>query len=184
MDFEIGPNWGNQDIDFNNLPNNENVENVLKKSISKNTKYKTSNNTKECLVLWDIENVNFFDDYKVLSNYINKKDSLLYVVCKDPGKYPRDNRLSKTHIYTKLKKRGWSIDKRNKKIDERLMSYYHKHKNNVRSIILITADSDFEPILKDAVGIGLDILVLNEAKHAKWFKKYNYKFIDRNILNS
>ncbi len=125
------------------------------------------------LVLWDIENINFYDDYKIVGNYVDDLNSLKYVVGKEIEKYSNISRLSKEGFYPRLKRRGWNIDKKPKKVDERIMNYYYKHKSHIEKLILITDDSDFKPIVVDAVKNGIEVLILYRDKRNVWVKSYD-----------
>lgn len=132
----------------------------------------------DSLVLWDIENVNFYEDFSKITQKIKYENQLKIV------SFFRKNKSDKHTFYwgdldfklRKLKKRDWIIKTSKESADTELIDTYYKYKNEIKELILITGDSDFEDIVKDAIAANINVRILNNSNRKKnWFDKYNFE---------
>lgn len=132
----------------------------------------------DSLVLWDIENVNFYEDFSKITQKIKSENQLKII------SFFRKNKSDKHTFYwgdldfklRKLKKRDWIIKTSKESADTELIDTYYKYKNEIKELILITGDSDFEDIVKDAIAANINVRILNNSNRKKnWFDKYNFE---------
>lgn len=134
------------------------------------------------LVLWDIENVNFIDDFSIITNKV-KKDNQLKIVS-----FYKKNKADRNIFYlgniqfklNKLKKRDWIVKTSKDNADTELMENYFKYKNSIKELILITSDRDFKPIIEDAINSNIEVKILNNSHYENnsWFESFNYENIN------
>jgi septum formation inhibitor MinC len=170
-----------------NQDNQEEIEktkilvNPLKK-IDKHKSKKGKNNNTEILVLWDIENVHFYNDFSHIGQYIPKNSIKIFSYSKKNHKnkiYLKGDKLD--FVLNKLRKRGW-IEKRTTKIaDKELIEEFNSRSDKIKELYLITADKDFKIICEKAVELGIIVHIINNEGRNKysWFNKdiYNYSYI-------
>lgn len=125
----------------------------------------------ESLVLWDIENVSFYNDVTLITRAL-KHDKQLKVVS-----YFQKNNASKSHLQgniefrlRQMRKRNWHIVSTKTIADKVLIDTYEKHKENIKELILVSGDSDFKGIIQDALKRGIEIKIMNNANHKNaWY---------------
>ena len=147
-------------------------------SFYKNKKESSSN----VLVLWDIENINFRDDFSIFTTILPKDAIKVFSYSKknhEHMKYLKGSSLD--FVLRKLKKRGW-ISRRTKKIaDNELIDEFNKRKNKINKLILISEDRDFKEICDKSIEMGIELSIINKNKNKNsWFKKekYGFEFLD------
>jgi len=169
-----------------NQEENNDVEitvNPLKKRKKEKIKKEKTNNS-EVLVLWDIENVHFYNDFSHIGQYIPKNSIKVFSYSKKNHKdkiYLKGDKLD--FVLNKLRKRGW-IEKRTTKIaDKELIEEFDSRADKIKELYLITADKDFKIICEKAISLGIIVHIINNEgrnKHS-WFNKeiYNYSYIKK-----
>jgi len=181
LEIELGIDINEVEVDYSGYEVSKRDQRVIekkKKVLEGNFGCKKDKkDKKETLVLWDIENINFYNDYKAIECSIKDKMALRYVIGKEPQKYSNTSRLSNGRMFPRLRKRGWLIEKISKKVDEKIMDYYYKHKSHIKTLILITDDSDFEVIIKDAIKNKIEVEILHINENSSWLQKYNNKLL-------
>lgn len=133
----------------------------------------------ESLVLWDIENVNFMDDFSAITKKIKSKNQLKIV------SFFKKHKSDKKTFYwgnlqfklNKLKKRDWIIKTTKDSADNELIDNYYKYKSGLKELILITSDSDFKNIALDAKLNGISVKILNNSNRNNecWFEEFDYQ---------
>ena len=136
----------------------------------------------ESLVLWDIENVNFYNDISKITSKL-KSDNQLKIVS-----YYRKNKADKTifyqgDIYNKLKglkKRNWIVRTSKENADTILIDSYYKYRDTLKELIIISADSDFLEIASNAKSLNIKVKIINNTNcNSKgWFKNFDYEKIE------
>jgi len=175
-----------QEQDYNYNYEEEELTELLKKPLS-TTKSKSKHEVFDTLVLWDIENVNFYNDFAIISRIVPKESYKVF-------SYSKKNRKKKIYlkgdnlnfVLSKLKKRGW-LEKRTTKIaDSELIEDFQQRKHKIKKLILISADRDFEKICKEAIELGITVFIMNNENRQKysWFsnKPYNYQYINKKTV--
>ena len=170
---DIIPNIYEEDIE---------VSKDKKKNKQLSNFYKINDINYDTLVLWDIENVNFYDDFSIITKLLDKNSLKVFSYSKKNYRkkiYLKGNNLN--FVLKKLKKRGW-IEKRTTKIaDTKLIDEFNQRKKKIKKMILISADKDFLPICEEAIDLGINVEIWNiESKNQfSWFRdiNYNYKFL-------
>lgn len=173
---------------FNNLQQNDiSYDSELERDekpyfkVKQNKKNETQIKIFESLVLWDIENVNFFDDVTKISRYLKNENQLKCV------SFYQKHKSSKIFIagdinfkLTKLRKRNWVVSRTKGIADNTLIEYFHKYKYSLKELILITADSDFNSIAKEAKSLRINVIIINNAniENNAWFKDYEYVYLN------
>lgn len=147
----------------------------------KPVKVKKDKSVIESLVLWDIENVNFFNDVSKITSKL-KSDNQLKVVS-----YYRKNKSDNHTFYSgniyiklhRLKKNNWVIKTSKISADNVLIDDYNKYRDNLKELILISSDSDFLPIVLNAISLGIRVKIYNNSnfKTKKWFDDFDYEKI-------
>jgi uncharacterized protein YlbG (UPF0298 family) len=140
--------------------------------------YKKQNITSDILALWDIENVNFYDDFRIITNLLPKESTKVFAYSKknkDKIIYLKGNNLN--FVLRKLKKRKW-IEKRTiKSADNVLIEEFRQRKDKISHLYLITADKDFEEIATEAVNAGIKVTIMNKIDKASWFNCDLYDYL-------
>ena len=159
------------------IENNFEVEfcesNNFNKYFKKRVKLKEVNNLNQeinSLVLWDIENINYFNDFSIISRFV-KKDNQLKVVSFNE-KFKIFNRNKIDFLLNKLKKRKWIINETNKIADNDLINTFKKYKDKINELVIISNDSDFKDILFEANNLNIKTIVIyrnNNKKHNNWY---------------
>lgn len=136
----------------------------------------------DSLVLWDIENVNFMEDFSIITKKI-KADNQLKIVS-----FFRKHKSDKRTFYwgnlqfklNKLRKRDWIIKTTKDSADNELIENYYKYKFGLKELILISSDSDFKDIVLDAKNNGIAVRILNNSNRNKtcWFEEFDYEKIE------
>jgi len=157
--------------DFFNKENiiEDNVSGKLK--IKKEIKKQHTKNNYEKLVLWDIENVHFFNDFSEITRLL-PKDSIKFFSYK---KLNHKNTYIKNmdFIVNKLKKRKW-IELKTKKIaDTKLINEFQKRKYKIKELYLISVDKDFKQICDEAKDLGIKVTIITNTKNRGWFENFN-----------
>lgn len=181
--FSIGEKLGIIDIK-NNLEYDKKFEeyDYKNRNIRRENNHKSIHKDKivESLVLWDIENVNFYDDFSIISKNVKKENQLKFV------SYFRKNKSHKDPFFwdinfkmNKLNKRDWIVLTTKDNADNQLIDIYHKYKYSLKELVLISGDSDFKKIIQDAIASGIKVSIFNNAKTEKsWFHKFDYFYIN------
>jgi hypothetical protein len=178
-------NTKEKDLLLNGKPINKEEYNILieekDKNLAKTNHYKYKNSIKrnEKLVLWDIENVNFFDDFAIITKLLPKDSIKIFSYSKKnhKGTYLKNNNID--FLLNKLRKRKW-IEKRTKKIaDDVLIEEFNNRKNKIKELYLISSDKDFKKILDEALTLNIKVFIINNNKNYKksWFNEKKYNFI-------
>jgi len=144
--------------------------NILEKK-EKNKKKKTKSDF-DTLILWDIENINFFNDFSVMSRNFNIPKSKK-IVFLNKKRYSNDD-----FELIKLKKRHWEIKKTKKDADSLLIRNFNKYKTSIKKLILISDDQDFKEIISDAITLNINVEIIYRDKNIKWFKDIKCKKIN------
>lgn len=147
--------------------------NLLKKRDNK--KEKKEKTLFDTLILWDIENINFYNDFSFMSRYFNNPLSKK-IVFLNKERYSNDS-----FELIKLKKRKWEIKKTSKDADSLLISNFHKYKNKIKKLIIISNDSDFKKIILEAISLNIEVEIIYSNDKIAWFN--NIKCIKKNIFN-
>lgn len=96
----------------------------------------------ESLVLWDLENIHYYNDFSLISRYVKKENQIKIMAYNEKyRKYETINRLN--FILNKLKKRKWIIKETKDIADRILIEEFNKYKNKIKELIVISNDSDF-----------------------------------------
>jgi len=186
-DVELLEEPKEQDYNYNyNYNYEEELIEPLKKPLS-TTKQKQKHEVFDTLVLWDIENVNFYNDFSIISRIIPKESYKVFSYSKKNSKkkiYLKGDNLS--FVLSRLKKRGW-LEKRTTKIaDSELIEDFHQRKHKIKNLVLISADRDFEEICKEAIQLGITVFIMNNENRQKysWFshKPYKYQYINTETM--
>lgn len=123
----------------------------------------------ESLVLWDLENINYFDDFSIITRFVKNENQLKIVAFSE--KYRDYQYLTKLNFeLNKLKKRNWIIKETKKIADNVLIEQFHKYKKTIKELILVSNDSDFKEIIEEANNLGIKTIVLYRHGH----KNNNY----------
>jgi len=142
-----------------------------KLKIKKEIKKQHKKNDYDKLVLWDIENVHFFNDFSEITRLL-PKDSIKFFAYK---KLNHKNTYIKNmeFIVNKLKKRKW-IELKTKKIaDTELINEFNKRKYKIKELYLISIDKDFKPICDEAKNLGIKVTIITNTKNKGWFENFN-----------
>jgi hypothetical protein len=126
----------------------------------------------ECLVIWDIENVHFYDDFAIITRQVKKENQLKIVSFSQKFRKCIGDKID--FELNKLKKRGWVIEETKKIADDKLYETYTKYKENIQELIIISNDSDFKPMMDDAIAKNIHTTILhrNGRKRQKhWYSK-------------
>lgn len=123
----------------------------------------------ESLVLWDLENINYFDDFSIITRFVKNENQLKIVAFSE--KYRDYQYLTKLNFeLSKLKKRNWIIKETKKIADNVLIEQFHKYKDTIKELILVSNDSDFKEIIEEANSLNIKTIVLHRHGH----KNINY----------
>jgi hypothetical protein len=141
------------------------------------SKFITEKEDFESLVLWDIENVHFYDDVQIISR-MYKAEKQLKVVSFFQKHKSSDIKIKMDMEFklNKLRKRNWVVKRTKGIADNVLIETFHKYKDQLKELILISADSDFKEIIDEAIQLGIKIVVVNNANYHTniWYNSYNY----------
>lgn len=178
----LGVVESNNQIEIDSKANLNNLKPFHKQKIQKN-KINNNDNVIESLVLWDMENIHYYDDFSKITRYV-KTNNQIRLMCFNSKyrNYEHINRLN--FILTKLKKRDWIIKETKKIADEILIEYFHKYKNSLKELIIISNDSDFNDILKEANDLNIKTIVLHRNGRDRpfhWYEKASEYYDLRNI---
>lgn len=162
------------------------IENTSLKPYFKLKNFSTKNKENKeinSLVLWDIENVNYYGDVAEITSKIKSENQLKIV------SYYRKNKADKTlfymgDIYNKLRnlrKKNWIVKTSKDEADAVIIDNYNKYKNTLKELILITSDSDFLEIIKDSMSLNIKVKILNNSnfKTKKWFEDFDYEKLNQ-----
>jgi hypothetical protein len=135
------------------------------------------------LVLWDIENINFYDDFSIISRFVKDQNQIKIVSFSSGYK---DCHSNIDFELNKLKKRNWIIKEvknSENSADKELLNSYFKYNQKIKELIIISSDSDFEPILTDAKYKNINVTLIYREMNQKnrWFLKAD-KIIELNKL--
>ncbi|MDD2368509.1 MAG: NYN domain-containing protein [Sulfuricurvum sp.] len=157
------------------------VEYDLDISLAKSSKNKTvtpkrkGRNAKPYLILWDIENINFPYDRVAIEAMLKKigvRYSMKYIsyhIRMDRGipwwlqQYGDNIEWRKIQ----LRRLGWVLEEK-KDADKQLKKLYYQFVDRISGIVIISSDSDFIEIAKDATERGLNTTVLFDQKIPTW----------------
>ena len=159
----------------------ESTDNSIIKKPLKSSIYKKHEKNNEILVLWDIENVNFYDDFAIITRLLPKECIKIYSYSKKnhKGVYLKNNDID--FLLNKLRKRKW-IEKRTTKIaDEVLIKEFNLRKDKLKELYLISSDKDFKEICDNAISNNIKVTILNNNKQRSWFNEENYNYINLNL---
>jgi len=159
----LGDFFNKEDTIENNISGKLKIKKEIKKQHEKNNYDK--------LVLWDIENVHFFNDFSKITRLL-PKDSIKFFAYK---KLNHKNTYIKNmdFIVNKLKKRKW-IELKTKKIaDTELINEFHKRKFKIKELYLISVDKDFKQICEESKNLGIKVTIITNTKNKGWFENFN-----------
>jgi hypothetical protein len=127
------------------------------------------------LVIWDIENIHFYDDFSIITRYVKEENQLRVVSYSNKFEnYIRTEKLD--FELNKLKKRKWIIKETKKIADDTLYEVFNKYKDRIKELKIITNDSDFNLMLKEANKLGIKTTVLHRNgrdRKGHWYDKAN-----------
>ena len=176
-DFFEKTNFGTLGQSIGVIENNFEVEfcksNNFNKYFKKRVKLKEVNNLNQeinSLVLWDIENINYFNDFSIISRFVKKENQLKVVSFNEKFKIFNRNKID--FLLNKLKKRKWIINETNKSADNDLINTFKKYKDKINELVIISNDSDFKDILFEANNLKIKTIVIyrnNNKKHNDWY---------------
>ena len=176
-DFFEKTNFGTLGQSIGVIENNFEVEfcksNNFNKYFKKRVKLKEVNNLNQeinSLVLWDIENINYFNDFSIISRFVKKENQLKVVSFNEKFKIFNRNKID--FLLNKLKKRKWIINETNKIADNDLINTFKKYKDKINELVIISNDSDFKDILFEANNLNIKTIVIyrnNNKKHNDWY---------------
>lgn len=176
-DFFEKTNFGTLGQSIGVIENNFEVEicesNNFNKYFKKRVKLKEVNNLNQeinSLVLWDIENINYFNDFSIISRFVKKENQLKVVSFNEKFKIFNRNKID--FLLNKLKKRKWIINETNKIADNDLINTFKKYKDKINELVIISNDSDFKDILFEANNLNIKTIVIyrnNNKKHNNWY---------------
>lgn len=135
----------------------------------------------ESLVLWDIENVHFYDDVQIISR-MYKSEKQLRVVSFFQKHKSSDIKIKMDMDFklNKLRKRNWIVNRTKGIADNVLIETFNKYKGQLKELILISGDSDFKEIIDEAISFNISVLIVNNANRLDkfWYNNYNYIHIN------
>lgn len=125
------------------------------------------------LVLWDIENINFYDDFSILTRFVKKENQLKIVSFSK--KYKDYYSTNIDFELNKLKKRKWIIKEvksSENSADKELIKEYYNYCDELKEVIIISSDSDFSEILIDSKNKNIKTMIIYKELNQKnrWFK--------------
>lgn len=144
----------------------------------KNKSTKKTKRQIDSLVIWDIENINFHNDFSIITRYIKKENQIKIVsFSKSYKNYCTDIDFK----LRKLKKRNWIINEvknAENSADEELIENYFKYtgrNTKIKEVIIISSDSDFSSILEDAKikNIKSTVIYREINQKKRWFMNAN-----------
>lgn len=143
-----------------------------------NKKDTTKKEEIDSLVLWDLENIHYHNDFSTITRFVkNDKQIKVMSFSEKYRNYESINRLN--FILDKLKKRNWIIKETKKIADNVLIEQFHKYKNNLKELIIISNDSDFKDILLEANSLNIKTTVLYRHGHKN--KSYWYDIANETL---
>lgn len=127
----------------------------------------------DSLVLWDMENIHYKDDFTEITRLIKKENQLMMVGYADKYvKYTKAKKINLNFILKGLRKRGWVIKTTKKIADDLLFKNFEKYKGQIKEVVIISNDSDFKNILEEANRLHMKstvIIRLKEIRANNWF---------------
>ena len=126
------------------------------------------------LVLWDIENINYYNDFSMISRYVKDENQLRIIAFNEKFRIFNKKRID--FLLNKLKKRKWIIKETKKIADNELINEFNKYKNKINELIIISNDSDFKNIILEANQLKIKTTILyrnNNKKQNKWYLEAN-----------
>lgn len=160
------------DLEDEILVEKKSLENIYyKKQKKENKKTKTINKTSS-LIIWDIENIHFFNDFAVISRLVKKENQIKIVSFSHKF---RNYFKNIDFELNKIKKRKWVVKETKKIADDVLINQFHKYKENLEELIIISNDSDFKNILNEANKLNIKTTIyltsepINDNK--RWYNK-------------
>jgi hypothetical protein len=154
----------------------ENLIPYFKEKINKDKEKKETKT--ESLVLWDVENIHYYNDFSIISRYVKNENQLKIMSFNEKYRtYESINRLN--FILNKLKKRKWIIKETKKIADNILIEEFHKYKNQIKELIIISNDSDFKEIIEEANKLNINTIVL--FRHGRNKNNYWYDIAKEKI---
>lgn len=150
-------------------------------SPAKNSKHKTATpkckgrNAKPYLVLWDIENINFPLDRVVIEAMLKKigvRYSMKYIsyrirMDRDIPWWLQQYGENIEWRKIQLRRLGWVLEEK-KDADKQLKKLYYQFVDRISGLVIISGDSDFIEIAKDALTRGINTTVLFDLTIPKW----------------
>jgi len=129
----------------------------------------------ESLVLWDMENIHYWDDVSTITRYVKAENQIRVMAYST--KYKRHNYKDKIgFILKKLKKRDWIVKTTKKIADDVLINSFHQYKDKIKELVIISNDSDFNSILVEANRLKIKTIVLHRngrIRKSHWYSKAN-----------
>jgi hypothetical protein len=143
------------------------------KAKSKNEKSPRTQKEINSLILWDIENINFFDDFSIITRTF-KKENQIKIVSFSKG-YRDYYSANIDFELKKLKKRKWIIKEvksSENSADKELIKEYYNYCDELKEVIIISSDSDFSEILIDSKNKNIKTMIIYKELNQKnrWFK--------------
>jgi uncharacterized LabA/DUF88 family protein len=162
-----------------------------RKAISKKGRYEPT--ALRTIVLWDIENVSFRKDEVTVNNLLKRlgfEKAVKFVCFRDRHKkIPTEYFLhpnNPEYRLVKLRRLGWRIESGSTDADNTIQKLFRQYKHKIDALVLITADSDFKSICKEAKRLGVRTLIANNTKTnsggSSWFESFEYIHINTGVI--
>lgn len=130
------------------------------------------------LVLWDIENINYYNDFSNISQFV--KDSCQIKIVSYNEKFKSYSYKRIDFLIKKLRKRKWIIKETKKIADNELIMEFHNYKDQIEELVVISNDSDFKDIIIEANQLKINTIVLYKNNNKKikshWLSNANRLF--------
>lgn len=174
----LGELLGKQEVELKNEFDETDTEKAYFKPKLLNNKEKVVSNEIESLVLWDLENIHYFDAFSTISRYVKSNNQFKIIAFSE--KYRNYETINTLNFnLNKLRKRNWIIKETKKIADDTLIEQFHKYKHSIKELIVISNDSDFQYIVKEANDLNIKTIVLH--RHGRTKNSFWYDIASENI---
>lgn len=154
--------------------NNNDFSSYFKPKLKEKRSVKNYNNITS-LVIWDIENIHYFNDFSIITRLVKSNNQIKIVSF---GSKFRNYYGEKIDFeLNKLRKRGWIIVETKKIADNVLIDKFNKYKDKLEHLTIISNDSDFNSILCEALSKKITTCVYHRNKFNNsnnWFDKADF----------
>lgn len=150
---------------------NNSLKPYFKNKLINNKTKNNKDNIFTSLVLWDLENIHYFDDFSKISRFVKNENQIKVISFN--SKYRNYEYVNKLNfLLNKLKKREWIIKETKNIADEELKKQFHNYKHNLKELIIVSNDSDFKDILEEANSLNIKTIVLHRNGRIRQFHWY------------